>query len=737
MSNTTPDVKARFRAIETATSRMPREFDLPKDDLGRALAVSDYFGANTFGVKEIRTSIAKGDFERFMDTIHKGQSLEKDLADKIAKAVKNWAMEMGVSHFCHWFQPMTGLTAEKHDAFISFSDDGTPMEKFSGSQLVQSEPDASSFPSGGMRSTFEARGYTAWDPLSPMFIMKTPNGKTLCIPSVFVSYHGHALDEKTPLLRSMEKLSEKSVALLNLLGDTNVKRVTPTLGAEQEYFLLDRAYYTLRPDLMLTGRTLLGARPPKGQELEDHYFGSIPSRVTAFMQEVEFELYRLGVPAKTRHNEVAPAQFEIAPIFEDANVSVDHNHLTMEVLRKVAERHNFALLLHEKPFAGINGSGKHANWSLATDTGANLLEPGATPHQNLRFLVVLAAVLKAVHKHNGLLRASIASIGNDHRLGANEAPPAIMSVFLGDQLSMILNKIKVGEAIENAERAMIHLGVAKIPALARDNTDRNRTSPFAFTGNKFEFRAVGASASPSFPMACLNTAVAEAMEEMTAMLKQRFSGSKDRDTITLEYIREIVKQTEAIRFEGNGYSAEWVVEAEKRGLAHLKNTPEALTAIGSESSKALFQSQNVLSLDELNSRIHVQYERYIKKVEIEFETMKTLVDGSIIPTVTTYLSQMAESAANIAKITGGEKSLVEGNVKKIAELFKELADRRAAFESAYASASSLDEHKRARAYAEKVLPAMTALRDVCDRLEVTVGNAYWPFPKYREMLFCY
>ena len=737
MSFSSPDVQARFRAMEMATSRHPRKFDLPKDDLGRSLAVSDFFGQYTFGVKEIKGAIPKNDYERFLELTNTGQPLEKDLADKIAKAVRNWALEMGITHFCHWFQPMTGLTAEKHDAFMSFADDGSAIEKFSGAQLIQSEPDASSFPSGGMRTTFEARGYTAWDPTSPMFMMVTTNGRTLCIPSVFISYYGHALDEKTPLLRSIEVLNNQAVQLLHVLGDTNVKRVTATLGAEQEYFLIDRAYYTLRPDLMLTGRTLVGAKPPKGQELEDHYFGAIPSRVQAFMQEVEFELYRLGVPAKTRHNEVAPAQFELAPIFEDANVSVDHNHLTMEVMKKVAERHNFALLLHEKPFAGINGSGKHNNWSMGTDTGVNLLEPGATPHQNLRFLLVLTSILKAVHKHNALLRASIASTGNDHRLGANEAPPAIMSVFLGDQLSMIMNKIKSGESIENAERAMINLGVSKIPAVARDNTDRNRTSPFAFTGNKFEFRAVGSSASSSFPMACLNTAVAEAMSEMTATLKHRIKGGADRDTAILELVRETIIATEAIRFEGNGYSAEWVNEAEKRGLAHLRNTPEALAAFSYPSTKSLFIELGVLSDAELQIRHHVNVERYLKKIDIEIDTMRTLVDSYIVPSVNLYLSDMANAAANLAKLTGVEKGPTESAVKKTAELLKELVEKRGVMESAFGASASLGEEARTKALAEKVLPAMLALRDVCDRLESAVGNGYWPLPKYREMLYTY
>lgn len=731
------DSQSRFRAIQEATNRIPRKFEVPVDDLGRNLAVSDYFGTYTFGIKEIKAAIPKADFERFLNTIHSGGALEKDIADKIAKAVKNWAIEMGITHFCHWFQPMTGSTAEKHDAFLSFSDDGQAVDKFSGSQLIQSEPDASSFPSGGMRTTFEARGYTGWDPLSPMFMMTGVNGKTLCVPSVFVSYYGHALDEKTPLLRSLEVLSKEATELLHTLGDPSIKRVTATLGAEQEYFLVDRAYYYLRPDLVMTGRTLLGARPSKGQELEDHYFGAIPTRVSAYMQEVEYELYRLGVPAKTRHNEVAPAQFEIAPIFEDANVSVDHNHLTMEILKKVAERHNFSLLLHEKPFAGINGSGKHNNWSLSTDTGANLLEPGTSPHQNLRFLVVLTATLKAVYKHNALMRAAIASIGNDHRLGANEAPPAIMSVFLGQMLTTILNKIKSGESIENPERAMISLGVAKVPAVAKDNTDRNRTSPFAFTGNKFEFRAVGSSASCSLPITTLNTAVAEAMAEMNAKLKDRIKSVGDRDRAVLEVVRETIIATEAIRFEGNNYSQEWRDEAEKRGLAHLKNTPEALEAFSYPSTKKLFMDQGVLTEAELQSRVHINYERYIKKVEIEVDCMRTLVDTFVMPAASAYLNDLAETATNLAKFSGIDRSIQESTAKKMGELMRELADKRTGFEIASQGAAAGTDEQRSELFARKVLPAMASLREVCDKIENIMGNSYWPLPKYREMLFCY
>ncbi|MBI2712775.1 MAG: glutamine synthetase III, partial [Bdellovibrio sp.] len=595
-------VKARFDAIRDIGGRSPRKFDPPRDESGKRLRISDFYGINTFDVHKMKEKLPKEVHAKLLSTIETGKKLDREIANTVAHAIKEWAMARGVTHFCHWFQPQTGLTAEKHDAFLSFDDHNRVLEKFSGAQLIQSEPDASSFPSGGMRTTFEARGYTAWDPSSPVFIMEHANGKTLCIPSVFISYHGDALDEKTALLRSMEVLSTKASELLNLLGFTGVKRVIPTLGIEQEYFLIDRAFSLLRPDLTMTGRTLLGGQPPKGQQLEDHYFGSIPARVQAFMSEVEYELYKLGVPIKTRHNEVAPNQFELAPIFEEANIATDHNQLTMEVLRKVSLRHHFSVLLHEKPFAGINGSGKHNNWSMSVAAsgpdldGDNLLDPGKTPHQNLRFLVVLAGVLKGVHKHAGLLRASIASSGNDHRLGANEAPPAIISVFLGDLLNGILNELEKGTGTEtNAEATVLRLGVSKIPEVMKDNTDRNRTSPFAFTGNKFEFRAVGASASTAFPVTVLNSAVADGFSELVDALKQKSKTAKNLEAAVLDLVREVIRQTHNIRFEGNNYSAEWVVEAEKRGIPNLRKTPEALEQLVTPQSKKLLTSLGILS----------------------------------------------------------------------------------------------------------------------------------------------
>jgi len=506
----------RLWAIHQVTSRSIRS--LP--ELARGAKITDTFGLNTFNATAMREKLAKPIFESLQETIRRGKRLDAGIADEVAHAVKEWALEKGVTHFCHWFQPQTGLTAEKHDSFLTLEDEG-PIERFSGAQLIQSEPDASSFPSGGVRTTFEARGYTAWDPSSPIFVVDGPNGKTLCVPSIFISYHGDALDNKTPLLRSMDVVSKKALEILRLFGDDGADRVVPTLGAEQEYFLIDRAFYSLRPDLVSTGRTLIGARPPKGQELEDHYFGSIKPRVLAFMQECENELYKLGIPIKTRHNEVAPSQYEMAPIFEEANVASDNNQIVLETMSRVAGRHDLALLLHEKPFAGVNGSGKHCNWSLMDSRGRNLLEPGATPERNLQFLVFLMAVLRAVHRRAGLLRAAIASAGNDHRLGANEAPPAIISVFLGEQLTRVLESVEGGPTAGAAAVERIGLGISKLPEVARDNTDRNRTSPFAFTGNKFEFRAVSSASAVAMPTAFLNAAVADALGELGDALSRR------------------------------------------------------------------------------------------------------------------------------------------------------------------------------------------------------------------------
>src|SRR4051812_25699152 len=579
--------KAAIREITVREARVPASHT----EAGENARTSEYFGANTFGVRQMRDKLPRETYAKLLAAVRHGKKLDSDIAPRVAQAIKDWAISNGATHFTHWFQPQTGLTAEKHDAFLSF-DDGQPLEAFGAAQLIQSEPDASSFPSGGLRATWEARGYTAWNPASPVFMSEMGGVKTLYIPSVFIGYNGEALDEMTPLLRSSDVLSDKAMELLEVLGDKGVYRVYTTMGPEQEYFLIDRALFAMRPDLVMAGRTLVGAPPPRGQQLEDHYFGGIPERIQACISEVEHELYKLGVPIMTRHNEVAPSQFEMAPLFEESDIAVDHNQLVMAVLRRVALRHNLQAILHEKPFAGINGSGKHCNWSLSISAdnpeidGFNLLKPGKTPHQNLRFLLFLAAVLKAVHKHAGLLRAGIASSGNEHRLGANEAPPAIISVFMGSMLTRVIESIASGKASSNASQAMIKLGVARLPEIEKDNTDRNRTSPFAFTGNKFEFRAVGSSASIAFPIVLLNAAVAQALDEITEAIKSANKRGKSMDDVVLGVVREAFKESETIRFEGNNYSDEWVKEAEKRGLLNLRRSPEALDQLLTRQSRS-------------------------------------------------------------------------------------------------------------------------------------------------------
>lgn len=731
----------RYLALTEIQNRTPKKFDPPRDETGKRLKISDFYGQNTFDLQKLKEKLPKDIFKKLISTIQTGQKLDVEVANVVAQAVKEWAMAKGVTHYTHWFQPQTGLTAEKHDAFINPEDSGKVLEKFSGSQLVQSEPDASSFPSGGMRTTFEARGYAAWDPSSPMFIMDGPGSKTLCIPSVFISYHGDALDEKTGLLRSMEALSKKATELLHLLGEKDVLRVLPTLGVEQEYFLIDRNFYTLRPDLIMSGRTLVGGQPPKGQQLEDHYFGSIPARVLAFMSEMEHELYRLGVPIKTRHNEVAPSQFETAPIFEEANIATDHNQIVMEVLKKVALRHGFQALLHEKPFAGINGSGKHNNWSMMIESnsqdlhGENLLEPGKTPSANLRFLLVLAAVMKGVHKHAGILRASIASSGNDHRLGANEAPPAIISMFLGNMLTKILDSIESGQVAEtSAEQAVIKLGVNKLPEVLKDNTDRNRTSPFAFTGNKFEFRAVGSSANTAFPVTILNTVVADGFEMIIEKLKvKNVKGGTDNIKI-FEVLKEVIKETKAIRFEGNGYSEEWVTEAEKRGLLNLRKSPEALKQLVTKDAVALFEKFNIFSEPELHSRFHVRLERYIKNMQIEIDSLRQIIDTQILPACYLYHGSLAQAVAS-AK-AAGVKTPQLGTLNKLTDLLESMSAKRSALDEAVRAAEAQgDEFKKSQIYSQLVANAMNEVRNVSDELESVVADEFWPIPKYREILF--
>jgi len=717
------EVRGRLWATGEVMSRGLRS--LP--ELSGGSKVVEVFGSNTFDVGAMKEKLPKPVFKSLQETIRRGSRLDPAIANEVAHAVKEWALGKGATHFCHWFQPQTGLTAEKHDAFLTFDDDGRPMERFSGAQLIQSEPDASSFPSGGMRTTFEARGYTAWDPSSPIFIIDGPNGKTLCVPSVFISYHGDALDNKTPLLRSMEVLSERALAVLRLLGDRESTRVVPTLGPEQEYFLIDRAFYALRPDLVASGRTLVGAKPPKGQELEDHYFGSIKDRILAFMQETENELFKLGVPIKTRHNEVAPSQYETAPIFEEANIASDHNQLVMETMGRVARRHNLALLLHEKPFAGINGSGKHCNWSLMDSEGRNLLEPGATPEKNLQFLVFLAATLKGVHKRAGLLRAAIASAGNDHRLGANEAPPAIISVFLGDQLTRVLDAIEKGETGAGSAMDNISLGIRQLPEVAKDQTDRNRTSPFAFTGNKFEFRAVSSAQSISLPVAFLNAAVADALGEFETALSARTAKGTALPQAVLEVVREAVVATKSVRFEGNNYAPEWVDEAKRRGLPNLKSSPEALAELVKPEAREFLARTRVFTEAESEARYHVRVERYIKDLDIEVEALKNIVSGHVLPAAYRQLALLAQAGSGRTIRSSVER--VEASVEA---LNSRLQDLQSAAEKAGAES---DIEKRAHVLAHQVVPAMAAVREVCDRIEETVADEFWSLPKYREMLF--
>jgi glutamine synthetase len=703
---------------------------------------SRYFGCNTLGVRQMRDKLPKDVYQSLADSIRQGKKLDIAIAPAIAQVIKEWAITRGVTHFTHWFQPQTGLTAEKHDAFLAFDDDKQPMESFTGEQLIQSEPDASSFPSGGLRATWEARGYTAWNPASPVFIVESTGARTLCIPSVFIGYNGEALDEMTPLLRSSDVLSEKSIELLELLGDKGVQRVFTTLGAEQEYFLIDRAHFSLRPDLVMGGRTLIGAPPPRGQQLEDHYFGGIPERIQACISEVEFELYKLGVPITTRHNEVAPCQFEMAPYFEETDLSVDHNMLVMATLRRVALRHGLQAVLHEKPFAGINGSGKHCNWSMsiASDSpelnGKNLLKPGHTPHQNVRFLVFLAAVLRAVYKHSGLLRAGIASSGNEHRLGANEAPPAIISVFMGEMLTRVIDEISTGKTSGSAEQQMIKLGVERLPEIQRDNTDRNRTSPFAFTGQKFEFRAVGSSASIAFPIALLNTAVAESIGELTASLRETLKKTKSIDDAVLKVVREAFKESTPVRFEGNNYSEEWVVEAKKRGLPNLRRTPDALKELVTKQSRALLTRLGVLTKEELESRYHVRVERYVKDLLIELHTMREMVDTMVIPAAYSYLAQLSESASH-AKAAGIAVIPQVTTANQVGELVQELQEFREDLSDVIARAEAKhdDPAGQAQLLTSEGAEAMAEVRKVADALELIVGDTYWPLPKYREMLF--
>jgi glutamine synthetase len=708
---------------------------------GQPAKISEYFGINTFGVRQMRDKLPNDLYQKMLAAVRQGKKLDPDVAGRVAQVIRDWAVGRGATHFTHWFQPQTGLTAEKHDAFLSF-DDGQPMESFSASQLVQGEPDASSFPSGGLRATWEARGYTAWNPASPVFIAEWAGVKTLCIPTVFVGYNGEALDEITPLLRSSDALSQKATELLEVLGDKGVQRVFTTLGPEQEYFLIDRSHFALRPDLVMSGRTLLGAPPSRGQQLEDHYFGGIPERIQACIAEVETELYKLGVPIVTRHNEVAPSQFEMAPRFEETDVATDHNQLVMATLRRVALRHDLQALLHEKPFAGINGSGKHCNWSMSINAddpdldGVNLLKPGQTPHQNVRFLIFLAAVLKGVHKHAGMLRAGIGTSGNEHRLGANEAPPAIISVFMGEMLTDMIESIIHEKGAVSAEEEMMKLGVARIPEIKRDTTDRNRTSPFAFTGAKFEFRAVGSSQSIAFPVALLNAAVAEAIGELTQELRDELKKTKKVDDAVLKVVRRTFRETSAVRFEGNNYSAEWVKEAAKRGLLNLRRTPEALAQLVTKAARKCLIGLNILTEAELESRYHVRLERYIKDMLIELHTLREMVDTMVLPAAFSYSGSLLEGAAQAKAARVTVVPQIEA-ANSLGKQIKELQKQRAALEKVIAKAESMHESLEgcAEFLTHQGADVMAAVRAASDALEGVVDDECWPLPKYREMLF--
>jgi glutamine synthetase len=742
-----PPVVSRKAVLKELLDRQVRIASNGADgDNGQGAApmrISEYFGINTLGVRQMRDRLPREVYAKLHASVRLGKPLAPEIAPAVAEVIREWALSRGVTHFTHWFQPQTGLTAEKHDAFLTFDDNMHPVERFTAEQLTQSEPDASSFPSGGLRATWEARGYTAWNPASPVFIAEWAGVRTLCIPSVFIGYNGEALDEMTPLLRSSDVLSQKAIELLELLGDKTVHRVQTTLGPEQEYFLIDRAHYALRPDLLMANRTLVGAPPPRGQQLEDHYFGGIPERIQTCIAEVEHELYKLGVPIVTRHNEVAPSQFEMAPVYEETDVAVDHNQLVMATLRRVALRHGLQAIVHEKPFAGVNGSGKHCNWSMAMIAddpaldGNNLLKPGKTPHQNVRFLIFLAAVLKAVHKHAGLLRAGIASSGNEHRLGANEAPPAIISVFMGETLTRLIEDIASGkEAQRSAEQQLLRLGVARLPEVMRDNTDRNRTSPFAFTGAKFEFRAVGGSQSIAFPVMILNAAVAEAIGELTAELREAVKTAPTVEKAVLEVVSRAFRETESVRFEGNNYSDEWVREAERRGLLNLRHTAVALEQLVTERARALLTGLGILNESELDSRFHVRMERYVKDVMIELHTTQQIVDTMILPAAYKYSGELAAAAAN-AKAAGITEIPQVEAANDIGRLITALRESRGVMLAAINRAESLHEQlvPQAEYLTHDGRAAMARVREVCDALELVLPDELWPLPKYREMLF--
>lgn len=723
------DMRKNIRQI-TAVEREKKDLVL------RTKKVSDYFGEDTFGFKQMKDKLPRDIFKKLSKIINENETLDLESANAVAHAMKEWAIEKGATHYCHWFQPLTGTTAEKHDAFADPNGNGEVIERFSGKQLIQGEPDASSFPSGGLRATFEARGYTAWDITSPAFVLRNGNCVTLCIPTAFVSYTGEALDSKTPLLRSIKAIDKSSKRILALLGRKDVTRVISTIGPEQEYFLIDQDFYYKRPDLVMTNRTLIGAAPAKGQQLEDQYFGSIKERIISFMADVEEELFRLGIPAKTRHNEVAPAQYELAPMFEEANVAVDHNHIVMETLRRTAKRHDFAALLHEKPFDQVNGSGKHINWSLSDNDGNNLLNPGKSPHENLSFLLFLTAVIRAVYTHADILRSTVASVGNDHRLGANEAPPAIISMFLGDQLQQLIDYIETGKITSETDKQFIDFGVSTLPVIAKDNTDRNRTSPFAFTGNKFEFRACGSSMSISWPSTVINTIVAESLDFIADALERK---GGDIQKTAFEVMREILKDSKKVVFNENGYAQAWEEEAARRGLPNFKTTPEAIKVLKGDKAKKLFAKYSILSEVETVSRYNIALERYIKEFDIEANAMYKIVGNQIIPAGLEYQEKVAHSIAETKAAIGDgdlgpQKDLLKTIASTISNIKKANDELRAKNESVH---SLHDEEKIAEFYCTEVKAKMAEIRTLVDELELISDDEMWPLPKYWEMLFVF
>ncbi|MFZ6052709.1 glutamine synthetase III family protein [Halocola ammonii] len=722
----------RIKALEDVFHRKPLYQTPPSKK------ISDFYGENVFGPYAMREYLTDEAYESVMGATYKGTRIDRKLADQVASAMKEWAMNRGATHYTHWFQPLTGATAEKHDSFITPTGDGRALEKFDGSLLVQQEPDASSFPSGGIRNTFEARGYTLWDPSSPAFII----GNTLCIPTIFISYTGFALDYKMPLIKALNAVDKAATDVCKYF-DKNVKRVNTTLGWEQEYFLVDKALYNARPDIALTGRALFGHAPAKGQQLDDHYFGSIPERVMACMQDFEVESHRLGIPVTTRHNEVAPNQFEMAPMFEEANLANDHNLLVMDLLEKVAKKHDFRVLIHEKPFAGLNGSGKHNNWSLSTDTGVNLLKPGKNPKSNLQFLTFLVNTIMAIHNHADVLRASIASAGNDHRLGAHEAPPAIISVFIGSQLTQLLDdlekNVKAGKMTPE-DKTELKLEIGKIPQFLLDNTDRNRTSPFAFTGNKFEFRAVGSSANCANAMIALNTIMADQLQKFKKAVDKRIKDGLKKDEAILKELQKLIKESKDVRFEGNGYSEEWVKEAEKRGLSNLKDTPSALGTWLNKDVREMFDRLNVLAPQELDARWEVEMENFILRRQIEAKVCGDLAQNHVIPAAITYQNRLIENVKGLMDVLGNDAGTAsQTQIKLIRDISDHVNGIREQLDLLHEKSEEIDREedvqKIAEIYAHSMKPITEEIRIHSDHLESLIDDEVWPMPKLRELLF--